>query len=49
MNTKEGSPCVVTVTDMTPFLAKHADKDYDNAIHYLIMFYMAQQSLRYEA
>ncbi len=23
LNRKEGSPCVVTVTDTTPFLAKH--------------------------
>ena len=48
MNTKEGLPCAVTVTDITPFLAKHADKDYDNAIH-VRTFYMTQQSLRYEA
>ena len=39
MNTKEGSPAT-TVTDTTAFLAKHADQDFDNAIHVRIIIWI---------
>ena len=45
MNTKEGSPAT-TVTDTTAFLAKHADQDYDNALHVRIIYASAAHARR---